>query len=115
MSQVTTCTRTHNGQNIVKLTVRVMWGFRPHQRRKVLGSVNEFPITKSRPCFIQKLFGCKNENFHSRNFDIFNIFAQNIDCGYTLEPLQGSVLTSTQIYILEKKNRCAPVTPRITI
>ena len=30
--------------------------------------------------------GCKNENFHWKNFDIFLIFAQNIDCGYTLEP-----------------------------
>ena len=26
-------------------------------------------------------FGCKNENF-----DIFLVFAQNIDLGYTLEP-----------------------------
>ena len=28
----------------------------------------------------------KNENFHQENFDIFLIFAQNIGCGYTLEP-----------------------------
>ena len=28
----------------------------------------------------------KNENFHWKNFDIFLIFAKNIDCGYTLEP-----------------------------
>ena len=28
----------------------------------------------------------KNENFQQKNFDIFLIFAQNIDCGYTLEP-----------------------------
>ena len=28
----------------------------------------------------------KNENFQLKNFDIFLIFAQNIDCGYTLEP-----------------------------
>ena len=28
----------------------------------------------------------KNENFQNKNFDIFLIFAQNIDCGYTLEP-----------------------------
>ena len=27
----------------------------------------------------------KNENFQSKNFDIFLIFAQNIDCVYTLE------------------------------
>ena len=28
----------------------------------------------------------KNENFPLKNFDIFLIFAQNIDCGHTLEP-----------------------------
>ena len=28
----------------------------------------------------------KNENFHWKIFAIFLIFAQNIDCGYTLEP-----------------------------
>ena len=30
--------------------------------------------------------GCKNDNFQMKFFDIFLIFAQNIDCGYTLEP-----------------------------
>ena len=30
----------------------------------------------------------KNDNFHSKSFDYFLIFAQNIDCGYTLEPPQ---------------------------
>ena len=34
----------------------------------------------------EKNLGCKNENFHWKNFDIFLIFAQNIDRGYTLEP-----------------------------
>ena len=28
----------------------------------------------------------KNRKFSAKNFDIFLIFAQNIDCGYTLEP-----------------------------
>ena len=28
----------------------------------------------------------KNENFQWKFLDIFLIFAQNIDCGYTLEP-----------------------------
>ena len=27
--------------------------------------------------------GCKNDKFHMKNCDIFLIFAQNIDCGYT--------------------------------
>ena len=30
--------------------------------------------------------GCKNDNFQIRKGDVFLIFAQNIDCGYTLEP-----------------------------
>ena len=32
--------------------------------------------------------GCKNDNFQMKIFNIFLIFAQNIDCGYTLEPPQ---------------------------
>ena len=33
--------------------------------------------------------GCKNGNFQLIFFvDYFHIFAQNIDCGYTLEPPQ---------------------------
>ena len=30
--------------------------------------------------------GCKNDNFQKKNCDIFLSFAQNIDCGYPLEP-----------------------------
>ena len=30
--------------------------------------------------------GCKNGYFKMKNYDNFLIFAQNIDCGYTLEP-----------------------------
>ena len=30
--------------------------------------------------------GCKNDNFQMKIFDIILVFAQNIDCGYTLEP-----------------------------
>ena len=29
--------------------------------------------------------GCKNDNFQSKSFDNFHIFAQKIYCGYTLE------------------------------
>ena len=32
--------------------------------------------------------GFKNDNFQMKIFDVFLIFAQNIDCGYTLEPPQ---------------------------
>ena len=32
--------------------------------------------------------GCKKDNFQMKNYDVFLIFAQNNDCGYTLEPPQ---------------------------
>ena len=32
--------------------------------------------------------GCKNDYFQTKNCIYFLIFAQNIDCGYTLEPPQ---------------------------
>ena len=54
----------------------------------VNGTVNILqPITKTFPCNIQRFFKVvKNENFQKKMFDIFRIFAQNIDCWYTLEP-----------------------------
>ena len=32
--------------------------------------------------------GCKNDNFQMKTCYFFLMFAQNIDCGYTLEPPQ---------------------------
>ena len=42
--------------------------------------------------------GCKNDNFRVKFFNIFLIFALNIDCGYT-------VLTSTQHLCFRAKIR----------
>ena len=39
--------------------------------------------------------GCKNVHFQMKNYNIFLIFAQIIDCGYPLERLSEAVLTST--------------------
>ena len=51
--------------------------------------------------------GCKNDNFQIKIFDIFLIFAQNIDCGYTLEPphLSEAVLTCTHNLCFRAKIR----------
>ena len=35
---------------------------------------------------ILKILPQKNENFQRKNLDIFHFSAQNIDCGYSLEP-----------------------------
>ena len=37
---------------------------------------------------ILKILQPKKDSFQIKTFDIFLIFAQNIDCGYSLEPPQ---------------------------
>ena len=55
---------------------------------------------------------CKNDNFQMKNSDIFLIFSQNIDRGYTLEPP-----TSTHDLCFRAKIRKmnTPVNPSFTI
>ena len=49
----------------------------------------------------QRFLALKTESFQLKNFDIFLLFAQNMDCGYTLEP----VLTSTHNLMFGAKIR----------
>ena len=45
------------------------------------------PHYKNMPMQYTEIFKVvKKESFQYKSFDIFLIFAQNIDCGYTLEP-----------------------------
>ena len=46
----------------------------------------QFAITKPRLFKCIKKFTAKKENIQIKNSDIFNISAQNINCGYSLEP-----------------------------
>ena len=67
--------------------------------------------------YIAKQFRCKNENFHWKNFDIF-IFAQNIDCGYTLEPPRrggSNEYPQSMFWSKNKKNRYTPAYPSFSI
>ena len=60
----------------------------------------------------------KFENFHDIIFDIFLIFAQNIDCGYTLEPPQrggSNEYPQSMFWSKNKKNRYTPAYPSFTI
>ena len=68
---------------------------------------------------ILKILPRKNENFQIKNLNIFRISAQNIDCGYSLEPPRrgGSdevVLMSTHNLFLSrnKKIRYIPCKPQ---
>ena len=44
------------------------------------------PLRKHAYWNILKILPPKNEKFLDKNSDIFHISAQNIDCGYSLEP-----------------------------
>ena len=50
-----------------------------------------------------------------KNSDIFHISAQNIDCGYSLDPPQRAVLTGTHnlcVWAEIKKNNIYPSKPQ---
>ena len=56
-----------------------------------------------------------NENFHCKNSDIFYFSAQNIDCGYPLEPPRwgGSNEYPQSMFLSKnKKNNVYPCKPQ---
>ena len=60
----------------------------------------------------------KNENVQQKIYNIFLIFAQNIDCGYTLEPpRQGgsNKYSQSMFWSKNKKNRYTPAYPSFAI
>ena len=48
--------------------------------------ITSFTLRKPAYSNILKILPSKTENFQIKNSDIFHISAQNIDCGYSLEP-----------------------------
>ena len=65
-----------------------------------------------------KFYRPKNENFQIKNSDIFHISAQNIDCGYSLEPPRrgGSNEYLQSMFWAEiRKIMYTPVNPSFTI
>ena len=66
----------------------------------------------------EKVLVVYDENFQWKNFDIFLIFAQNIDCGYMLEPPRrdGSNEYPQSMFLSKnKKNRYTPAYPSFAI
>ena len=87
----------------------------PNFSNKAIGSINLgkffFWLRKHAYSNILKILPPKNENFQIKTSDIFHIFAQNIDCGYTLEPpRQGGSNEYPQSMFLSrnKKNNVYP-------
>ena len=68
--------------------------------------------------YTKNFFSSKIENFHQKNFDIFLIFAQNIDCGYTLEPPRrggSNEYPQSMFWSKNKKNMYTPAYPNFSI
>ena len=69
-------------------------------------------ITKTCPCDKQRFFSVvKNKKFHQQNFDIFLIFAQNIDCGYSQSLMAAPVAEwlrslASVLLIIRLSHRC---------
>ena len=60
----------------------------------------------------------KNENFQKKICRIFLIFAQNIDCVYTLEPPRrggSNEYPQSMFWCKDKKNRYTPAYPSFAI
>ena len=68
--------------------------------------------------YIELSESVKNENFQKKFFDIFLNFAQNIDCGYTLEPPHrgdSNEYPQSMFWSKNKKNRYTPANPSFSI
>ena len=78
-------------------------------------------ITKTRLfkyMYIENFVTSKNRKFSDKKTDIFHNSAQNIDCGYPLEPPQrgGSNEYPQSMFLSRnKKNNVTPVNPSFTI
>ena len=68
--------------------------------------------------YTENFFSLKKLNFRWKNFDAFNILAQNIHCGYTLEPPQqggSNEYPQCMFWIKNKKIRYTPANPSFAI
>ena len=64
---------------------------------------------------ILKILPPKNENFQTKKSDIFQISAQNIDCGYSLEPPRwggSNEYPQSMLLSRDKKNNVYPCKPQ---
>ena len=67
---------------------------------------------------IMKILPPKNENFQIKNSEIYHISAQNIYCGYSLEPPQrgdSNEYPQSMFLSRNKKNNVYPANPSLTI
>ena len=77
-----------------------------------------FALRKLAHAIHRDFLALKIENFQLKNVDIFLIFAQNIDCGYSLEPPRrggSNEYPQSMFWSKNKKNKCTPSNPSFSI
>ena len=72
---------------------------------------NELRHYESKSIQIYWTFTTKNENFQIKNYDNFHISAQNIYCGYSLEPPRRGGSNEYQQYMFSSRNKKNNVYP----
>ena len=73
--------------DIVQICFKIAYGQIVHFWQSYLSAIHPyFTITKTRLFKYIENFSSKTLNFQIKNCDIFHISAQNMDCGYSLEP-----------------------------
>ena len=98
----------YKGNNLLSLAVNSLLKEKPLLLKK--DSLRKHACSN-----IQKILSSKNENFQINFFDILHISAQNIDCGYPLEPpRRGGFNKYPQPMFLSrnKKNNVYPFKPQ---
>ena len=75
-------------------------------------------LQKLAHAIFKEFLSLKIENFQLKIFDVFLIFAQNIDCGYTLEPPRrggSNEYPQSMFWGKNKKIRNTPAYPSFSI
>ena len=78
----------------------------------------DITLRKLARAIYKEFLALKIESFQQKKFDIFLIFAKNIDCGYTLEPPHrggSNEYPQSMFWSKNKKNRFTPAYPSFTI
>ena len=102
----------------------LIWGQTEHVRGQLRDShlvISQFCEYhyENTPIQIYRNFHLQNiENFQIKNSDIFHTFAQNIDCGYSLEPPRrggSNEYPQSMFWANIRKILYTPVNPSFTI
>ena len=102
---------------ITSSTIQVNWLSGSNGGSPIIGK-QSLPLRKLAHAIYRDFLALKTENFQLKMFDIFLSFAQNIVCGYTLEPPRrgGSNEYPQSMFWSEiKKNRYTPAYPSFAI